>query len=134
MYDDSIVDLLSHSDIKPTRQRVEIAKVMLAEPQHLSAEQVLSRVNHEKERVSKATVYNTLNLFVEKGLIKQVLIDPSKVFYDSNTGTHCHFYNEDTGELTDFDAVDIQLAGMPALPENTESTGVDVIVRIKNTR
>lgn len=134
MQNENVLELFSRSNIKPTSQRVEIAKIMLSKPQHLSAEQVLSRVNEEKALVSKATVYNTLNLFVEKGLIKQVLIDPTKVFYDSNTGLHCHFYNEDTGELSDFNHIDINLAGMPALPENTEQAGVEIIVRIRNNR
>ena len=134
MQNESILELFSKSNIKPTSQRVVIAKAMLAEPQHLSAEQVLSMVNADEELVSKATVYNTLNLFVKKGLIKQVLIDPSKVFYDSNTVAHGHFYNEDSGELFDFDTIDINLAGMPTLPENTVKTGVDLIVRIRNNR
>lgn len=134
MQNESILALFSKTNIKPTSQRLAIAKAMLAKPQHLSAEQVLSMVNTEDELVSKATVYNTLNLFVEKGLIKQVLIDPSKVFFDSNTGAHGHFYNEDSGELSDFDPIDINLAGMPALPDNTEQAAVDVIVRIRNSR
>lgn len=134
MQNESILELFSKSNIKPTAQRVVIAKAMLAKPQHLSAEQVLSMVNADDELVSKATVYNTLNLFVEKGFIKQVLIDPTKVVYDSNTGAHGHFYNEDSGELSDFDAVDINLVGVPSLPENTEQTGVDVIIRVRNNR
>ena len=130
----SIQEVLSRLQIKPTQQRKEIANVMLSKPQHLSAEQVLSLVNSKNDtHVSKATVYNTLNLFVEKGLIRQVIIDPTKVFYDSNTFSHYHFYNEDTGELSDFESNDMKFDLMPTLPENTIKTGIDVIVRVKKT-
>ena len=64
---------------------------------------------------SKATVYNTLNLFLRKKLIREVIVDPSKVFYDPNPDPHHHFYNVDTGELTDIDARDIRVSGLPAL-------------------
>ena len=129
----SIQALLLRLNIKPTSQRHDIARVMLSKPQHLSAEQVLSLVNENSGCVSKATVYNTLNLFVEKGLIRQVIIDPAKVFYDSNTSYHYHFYNEDTGELSDFESKDTPLNPITSLPENTVQSGIDVIVRVKNS-
>lgn len=129
---DSLLETLLRLKIKPTQQRNEIARVMLSERQHLSAEQVLSLVNANGSHVSKATIYNTLNLFVEKGLIRQVIIDPTKVFYDSNTSYHYHFYNEDTGELSDFELNDLKFDPMPSLPENTIKSGIDVIIRIKN--
>ena len=129
----SIQAILHRLNIKPTSQRNEIARVMLSKPQHLSAEQVLLLVNSNGGHVSKATVYNTLNLFVEKGLIRQVIIDPAKVFYDSNTSYHYHFYNEDTGELSDFESDDMKFDPMPSLPENTVQSGIDVIVRVKNS-
>ena len=123
--------LLDHS-IRPTSQRVEIARVLLREPQHLSADQVLARVNKQRPLVSKATVYNTLNLFAERGLVRQVIIDSGKVFYDSNTDVHHHLYNEDTGMLQDMDASELRIENMPVLPVGTESTGIDVIVRVRN--
>lgn len=121
--------LIKHG-IKPTRQRLRIAAQLLAEPQHLSADQVLSRVNRADAKVSRATVYNTLGLFVEKGLINMVLIDPVRVFYDSNTCVHGHFFNEDTGELTDFDAA--ALVSSLDIPANTRANGVDIIIRLKH--
>ena len=130
---DSIEAILLRQGIKPTSQRMEIAKVLLSKPQHLSAEQVLSLVNVDRDIVSKATIYNTLNLFVEKDLIKQVIIDPAKVFYDSNNSSHFHFYNEDTGELSDFDSVQMKIDPMPQLPVDTVESGIDVIVRVKNS-
>ena len=91
-------------------------------------------VNEESDsKASKATVYNTLGLFAKKGLIKEVIVDPSKVFYDSTASEHFHFYNTDTGELTDIPAGAINIDDLPDLPEGTVSTGLEVIVRIKNS-
>ena len=131
---DQIRQLLFEYSIRPTSQRVEIANVLLTQPQHLSADQVLAGVNRLRTIVSKATVYNTLNLFVGKGLIRQVIIDSGKVFYDSNTAAHHHIYNEDTGVLHDVKAGDIAIENMPALPAGTERSGVDVIIRVRNKR
>ena len=130
---DDIINRLKSSGVSPTRQRVEIAQVLFARPQHLSAEQVLKMVNAESDsKASKATIYNTLGLFAKKGLVKEVIVDPSKVFYDSTVSQHFHFYNIDTGELTDIDADAINIANLPELPEGTVSAGLEVIVRIKN--
>ncbi len=118
--------------VTPTRQRLRIARVLFARPQHLSAEQVLGLVNRERPPVSKATVYNTLGLFARKGLIREVIVDPSKVFYDPNTRPHHHFYNVDTGRLTDVDPEAVALGELPAPPEGTVTEGVDVVIRIRN--
>lgn len=117
--------------INPTSQRIEIARLFSSGCVHLSAEDVFTHVNVDGRRVSKATVYNTLSLFVEKGLIRQVMVDPSKIFYDSNTASHHHFYDMDTGELTDIDAADVEVSGLPPLPTNASLEGVDVVVRLR---
>jgi len=124
--------LLERYGVTPTPQRIEIATVMLACHQHLSADQVLARVNQNGAAVSKATVYNTLGLFAEKGLIRQVIVDPTKIFYDSNIAPHHHFYNVDDGSLIDFDAQECSIAKLPTLPAGTVADGVDVIVRVRN--
>ena len=118
--------------INPTAQRIQIARVLLSRFQHMSADQVLKAVNEEQTIVSKATVYNTLNLFAEKGLVRQVIVDPNKVFYDSNTSAHFHIYNEDSGQLIDLDAGKLEISEIPELPDNTVECGVDVIIRIRN--
>lgn len=128
-----IAQLLRKQGINPTQQRVEIAQIMLARPQHLSADQILGMVNREHATVSKATVYNTLRLFVQHGLVHEVIVDPSKVFYDSNTGAHHHIYNVDTGMLMDIEADQLNLPAMPPLPEGTVAEGVDVIIRVRNS-
>jgi len=124
--------LLRQHGISPTQQRVEIASILFAQPQHLSAEQVLTLVNDgDQTRVSKATVYNTLGLFARKGLIREVIVDPTKVFYDPTTVPHHHFYNVDTGTLMDIPADAVGLGALPALPAGTVAEGVDVIIRLR---
>ena len=126
-----VIDVLRKHRISPTQQRVEIAQILLSKHQHLSAEQVLDLVNQERSKVSKATVYNTLGLFARKGLVRELVVDPTKIFYDSNTSGHHHFYNIDTGELLDIPAGGINVGDMPMLPVGTRADGVDVIVRLK---
>lgn len=130
--EERIKSLLLEYGIRPTIQRVKIAAELMRRPQHLSADQVLVRVNRNKTLVSKATVYNTLNLFAEKELIRQVIVDSGKVFYDSNTESHHHIYNEDTGQLQDIAASRVSLEKTPELPANTVKTGIDIIIRVKN--
>ena len=124
--------VLRQHGINPTAQRVMIAEVLLSRYQHLSADQILQAIDEKKGCVSKATVYNTLNLFTSKGLINPVIIDPNKVFYDSNINPHYHVYNEDSGELQDLDPANLEISGIPDLPANTVKSGIDVIVRVIN--
>ena len=130
---DAILAALRACGISPTQQRVEIARALLSRPQHLSADQVMALVNAERNSVSKATVYNTLGLFAERGLIREVIVDPSRVFYDSNTAPHHHLYQIDDGSLSDISLNSIKLDGMPPLPEGTEIDGIDVIVRVRKS-
>ena len=129
---DKLVAVLRSRAINPTHQRIEIAYALFSRGAHLSADQILAIVNDRHSETSKATVYNTLNLFLEKKLIREVIVDPNKVFYDPNTNPHHHFYNIDSGELTDIDAGRITIAGLPQLPESMVTEGVDIIVRIRS--
>ena len=90
--DAALASRLRASGITPTQQRLHIGQFLFSKLQHLSADQVFDQVNRNSERVSQATVYNTLSLFVEKGLLHQIVVDPSKVFYDTNPSKHHHFY------------------------------------------
>lgn len=128
-----ITELLKAHAVSPTPQRMEIASVLLARPQHMSADQVMEVVNqHADKPVCKATVYNTLGLFARQGLVREVIVDNSKVFYDSNTGHHHHFYNADTGALIDVDEHHFQVGQLPELPAGTVADGVEVIIRLRN--
>lgn len=123
--------LIDHG-IQPTSQRVGIARLVLSRPQHLSAERIISDIRANGLRISKATVYNTLNLFCERGLLRTVDVDPARLYYDSTIEPHHHFYNVDTGELTDipFNAVQFRLDA--DLPDGTEQTGVEVVIRVRS--
>jgi len=127
-----VIDLMRTKGVNPTQQRVEIAQVMFAEPQHVSADQVLTMVNKQRALVSKATVYNTLGLFARKGLVREVIVDSSKAFYDPTMSPHHHFYNVDTGELMDVNHGELSLGELPILPEGTVAETVDVVIRVRN--
>ena len=128
---DNMAGLLRSHDINPTHQRIEIAHALFSRQEHLSADQVMAIVNTRHSETSKATVYNTLNLFRDKGLIREVIVDPTKVFYDPNTGEHHHFYDVVNGTLIDIPPGEITLACMPPLPEGATAEGVDIVVRIR---
>jgi Fur family transcriptional regulator, iron response regulator len=128
---EELVELLRKHGIAPTHQRLEIAHVLFSRCEHLAADQILALANERFAETSKATVYNTLNLFRDRGLIREVIVDPKRVFYDPNTEPHHHLYNVDSGELTDIAAEDLQISGMPVLPPGMVTEGVDVIVRIR---
>jgi Fur family iron response transcriptional regulator len=118
--------------ITPTRQRVAIAKVMLSRPQHLSAEQLQDAVARAGyEGVSKATIYNTLGLFTQMGLVREVIVDPNRIFYDSNVSQHHHLYHMDTGTLVDIGFEQVDVRCLPGLPAELEVVGVEVIVRVR---
>ena len=127
-----VVGILKDHGITPTHQRIEIAHALFSRCEHLSADRILAIVNDRASETSKATVYNTLNLFVERELVREVIVDPDRVFYDPNTAPHHHFYNVDTGELTDIDEADVRISGLPDLPRGMTVAGVDVIVRIRS--
>src|SRR5580700_12105786 len=111
---------LSECGIRPTAQRVRIATLLLSAPQHLSAEQILAQLRVAGARVSKATVYNTLNLFAARGLIRQLSVDGSCAWFDSNVAPHYHFQDEQTGALSDVALRDVQFSRLPAPPPGME--------------
>ena len=127
-----VIKLLQRQQINPTKQRVDIAQLLFSRPQHLCAEGVITALhNRDKAKASKATVYNTLNLFSQHGLLREVFVDAGKVYYDSNTDEHHHIYNVDTGELWDVESQATQCIELPPLPEGVSGIGVEVIYRVQ---
>lgn len=122
---------LETNGISPTPQRLSVATVLLEHPQHLTAEQVHDGIRRSGERVSVATVYNTLKLFSQRGLVREVVVEPGRVFYDSTAHAHHHLYDEDTGELTDIPPEQVVFARLPELPAHLEASDVQVIVRTR---
>lgn len=127
---EAIAELLEHHGVTPTQQRLDVGEVILAMPQHSSADQIIAGIKAKGFSVSKATVYNTLNLFCERGLLRTVNVDPERQFYDPTVSPHHHFYNMDTGELTDIEPERVSLELHGHLPAGTEQRGVDVVIRI----
>ncbi len=126
-----IVKLLQQYDVTPTRQRIEIADYLFQRPQHLSADDILEGVNANANRVSRATVYNTLGLFTDKGLVREILIDRERAFYDTNRAAHYHLYDVDSGELHDVMNSEIKVDS-PQLPDGKRVVSTDVIFRVSS--
>lgn len=127
-----ILAKLKNHDIKPTPQRLEIAALLLAKPQHLTADEIIDQLRETGSDISKATVYNTLKLFGEFGIIKVCEVDSERRIYDSRMDPHHHFYNVDSGEIIDVDQGDVVLSRLPELPAGTRQEGVEVLIRIRN--
>jgi len=107
-----ITDLLKDKGINPTSQRVEIAHLLYQKPQHLSADEILAILNAEYEQVSQATVYNTLKLFVDKNVVRELIISSDRIYYDSNVMPHHHFVDIDSGKIFD---IPLCIVPMPQL-------------------
>ena len=122
---------LAESDILATPQRLEIAGVLLKEAQHVSADQIIDELRAAGSSVSKATVYNTLKLFTECGLISERVVDPERRFYDSTTDPHHHFYNVDTGVLTDIPPGAVRFEALPDLPDRSRMESVEVVIKVR---
>lgn len=122
--------LLGHG-VRPTAQRLRIAALLLGSPQHLSAEQVLAGLRSQGMRVSKATIYNTLNLFAASGLIRQLSVGNDRCWFDSNTDAHYHFHDLDSGALMDVSLRDVEFQRLPEPPPGMQVDGIDLVIRLR---
>jgi Fur family iron response transcriptional regulator len=120
--------------IRATAPRLQIAELLLAAPQHLSAEQVTEALRQRGVAVSKATVYNTLNLFAAHGLIRPLVVDGVRSCFDSNVAAHYHFHDESSGALTDVALPEVQFSRLPEPPAGMEVAGLDLVIRLRPTR
>jgi Fur family transcriptional regulator, iron response regulator len=128
---EQIAQEIQDRGLKPTEQRVRIAEILMHTPTHMTAEQILAAVRETGERISKATVYNTLKVLAEHGLVRQIHLDPERSVYDSTRAPHHHFHDLDTGELRDIDPQEIAFSRFPELPEGMEADGVEVVIRLR---
>ncbi|WP_421866923.1 Fur family transcriptional regulator [Motiliproteus sp.] len=128
-----IAQVLKQHQIVPTAQRQQIAAELLCKHQHVSADQLYHQLYQQGTQVSKATIYNTLGLFVEKGLLREICIDSSRSYYDSNTSPHHHIFNEDTGELIDISEAVLQGLDQSQLPSQTRTEQVELLIRVRNS-
>ena len=123
---------LRAAGLRPTRQRNELAKLLFRGcNRHLTAETLHAEAVAEGVRVSLATVYNTLHQFTQAGLLRQVVVDATRSYFDTNTGEHQHFYHEDDGMLTDIPGSDMSVGHIPVPPPGTKVERVDVVVRVR---
>lgn len=123
---------LRAAGLRPTRQRVALARMLFeGGHRHVTAESLHAEVKASHMPVSLATVYNTLNQFRDAGLLREVVVAPGRSYFDTNTGHHHHFFVETDGELHDFPSDEVTIAGLPAPPEGTKLSRVDVIVRVR---
>jgi Fur family iron response transcriptional regulator len=130
--DATLSERLRGAGLRPTRQRLALARLLFAKgDRHVTAESLHGEADAARERVSLATIYNTLNQFTTAGLLREVVIDSGRSYFDTNTGAHHHFYVENDGELLDIPADGVAIAGLPAAPRGLTVSRVDVVVRIR---
>jgi Fur family iron response transcriptional regulator len=128
---ESLNQRLSRAGVRPTAQRMRIASLLLGRQQHLSAEQVLAGLRTQGQRVSKATIYNTLNLFAASGLIRQLSVGNDRCWFDSNTDAHYHFHDVETGALTDVSLRDVEFQRLPEPPAGMQVDGIELVIKLR---
>lgn len=126
-------DWLAQSNLRPTRQRVVLAQALIGDGKHrhVTAESLFDNTLVQAEKVSLATVYNTLRAFCDAGLMQEVSVDGTKSYFDTNTHDHPHFFWEDEGRLTDAPADQLKIAQLPDAPEGAEIASIDVVIRLR---
>ena len=130
----NVLQRLRAAGLRPTKQRLALGRLLFdGPPRHVTAEQLHGEVGDGNVRVSLATVYNTLHQFTQAGLLREVVVEPNRSYFDTNTSEHHHFYAPDEGGLTDIPAEHVQLGDIPPAPPGTEIERVDVIVRVKKS-
>jgi Fur family iron response transcriptional regulator len=123
---------LKAARLRPTQQRIALAGLLFRQgDRHISAEALHAEAAAAGVSVSLATVYNTLHQFTEAGLLRQVVVEPARSYFDTNTGDHQHFYSEEDGRLIDIPGESIAVSGVPVPPKGTEVERIDVVIRIR---
>jgi Fur family iron response transcriptional regulator len=126
-----VIDRLRQAGLRPTRQRIALAKLLFdVGDRHVTAEDLHGEATGNHVRVSLATVYNTLHQFTGAGLLRQVVVDSGRSYFDTNTSDHHHFFFEDTGRLKDIPGDAVTVSTLPAPPKGGRIRRVEVIVRV----
>ena len=122
-------------NLHPTRQRVALGWLLFAKgDRHVTAEMIYEEAKLVRANVSMATVYNTLNQFTEVGLLREIAVEGSKTYFDTNPSPHAHFLLEDTGALIDVPAVDLKGVSLPKPPKGYELDRVELVIRLKPSK
>ena len=124
---------LSKGKLRPTRQRLSLATLLVGDGQnrHVTAESLFDACRESGERVSLATVYNTLRAFCDAGLMQEITVDGARSYFDTRVDDHPHFYWEDSATLTDAPAEELEILRLPEAPEGAEISKVDVVIRLR---
>lgn len=124
---------LAAGGLRPTRQRLALAGLLVGDgmDRHVTAESLYAAAGDAGEKVSLATVYNTLRAFCAAGLLNEVVVDGSRSYFDTRIDDHPHFYWEDSNELTDAPAEDLVIAELPDAPAGMVVSRVDVVIRLR---
>ncbi|MDF1856004.1 Fur family transcriptional regulator Irr [Pseudooceanicola sp.] len=124
---------LTSGGLRPTRQRVALAMLLVGDGcnRHVTADSLFAAAKAQDHPVSMATVYNTLRAFCNAGLLREITVDGSKSYFDTNMHDHPHFYWEDEGRLTDVPADQLTIAQLPDAPEGAEIAKIDVVIRLR---
>lgn len=126
------IERLRAVDLRPTRQRLALCRRLFeGGDRHVTAETLHGEVVAQGLKVSLATVYNTLHQFTKAGLLREVVVDGAKTYFDTNVTSHHHFYDVDGGGLTDIPGEDIAVGGLPLAPAGLEIDRVDVVIRLR---
>lgn len=126
------VDTLRGAGLRPTRQRLSLARLLFdGADRHVTAEQLHSQAERDGVRVSLATVYNTLHQFTDAGLLREVVVEAGRSYFDTNTQGHHHFFEAETGRLVDIPADQVSIGSLPSAPAGAEIERVDLIVRVR---
>ncbi len=124
--------VLRMAGLRPTRQRVALAELLFGGPhRHVSAEQLHGEASQAQVNVSLATIYNTLHQFHEAGLLREVAVDASRSYFDTDTSDHHHFYVEDEQRMIDIPASSVEFAALPEAPSGMKVSHVDVVIRVR---
>lgn len=126
---------LTKGGLRPTRQRIALAALLIGDGKnrHVTAESLFDACRDSGEKVSLATVYNTLRAFCDAGLMQEITVDGTKSYFDTRMDDHPHFYWEDSNQLTDAPAHQLEITRLPDAPEGAEITAVDVVIRLRRT-
>jgi Fe2+/Zn2+ uptake regulation proteins len=128
-------DKLRRAGLRPTRQRVSLGWLLFAKgDRHVTAESLYEEATRARVPVSLATVYNTLHQFTDAGLLRQLAVDGSKSYFDTNPSEHHHFFVEEDQQLVDMPLNDIMVSSLPKPPEGHEVSRVEVIVRVRRSQ
>jgi Fur family iron response transcriptional regulator len=131
----TFVNRLRLSGLRPTKQRITICKVLFDRKDtfHFTIDNLKKKIEkNTKSKISLATVYNTIHAFKKNGYLKEIFVRGNKTFFDTNSKSHHHFYDQDTDSLMDIKNEDISISKLPPAPKGKKINGVEITVSLAN--